>query len=234
VPRLPPALAYRQRLASLALAALAVLAGSGAARADETAVSPAPTTSWATAQAVERTRLGRDHAAQGDLDAALRSYLDAVSFDATYGPGYIALGEAYLARGDAREAERAFSMGIEHVTGFAEGLRARGKLRARLHRSADAIADFEAAESLRPEALDILRELTGAYIAAGALPAALAASRRRLAVAEAQGDKHAAGDARVEARALAGLVAEADPVSAGASGRGPVRRALWAAEKKRR
>jgi tetratricopeptide (TPR) repeat protein len=221
-------LAYHLRLASLAFA---LLAGTGAAWADE---ATAPATSWATAQAVERTRLGRDHAARGDLDAALRSYLDAVSFDATYGPAYLALGETYQARGDAGEAERAFSMGIDHVAGFAEGLLARGKLRARLHRSAGAIADLEAAEGLRPEALGILRELTSAYIAAGALPAALAAARHRLALAEAQGDKRAAGDARVEARALVGLVGDVDPVTAGGSGRGSVRRALWAAEKKRR
>jgi hypothetical protein len=53
-------------------------------------------------------------------------------------------------------------------------------------------------------------------------------------VAEAQGDARSAGEARVEVRALAGLVGELDPVTAGASGRGAVRRALWAAEKKRR
>ncbi len=156
--------------------------------------------SWATTQAAQRTRLGRDHAARGEPEAALRAFLDAVSFDATYGPAYLALGETYEARGDVREAERAFSTGIDHVSGFADAFVARGKLRAHLHRGADAIADFEAAVSLRPDALGVLRELAGAYIAAGALPAALAVARRRLTMAEAQGDTRAAGEARVEAR----------------------------------
>jgi tetratricopeptide (TPR) repeat protein len=221
------------------LAALIAFAGwLGALRADEDGAQGVrlapPAMSWATHQAAEHTRMGHHHAAEGDHEAALRAFLDAVRFDATYGPAYLALGKAYQDGGDTREAERALSMGIDHVAGFAEGFVARGKLRARLHRTAEAIADFEAAESLRPEALGILRELGGAYIAAGALPAALAAARRRLAVAEAQGDKRAAGEARVEARALAGLVGEVDPVTAGASGRGPVRRALWAADKRRR
>jgi tetratricopeptide (TPR) repeat protein len=189
--------------------------------------------SWATAQAAQRTRLGRDHAAQGEVDLAVRSYLDAIAFDATYGPAYLALGEIQAARGDAAEAERAFSMGIDHVAGFAEAFVARGRLRARSHRAAEAIADLEAAADLRPEAPGVLRELTDAYIAARALPAALAVTRRRLALAEAQGDGRAAGEARAEARALVGLVGEVDPVTAGGSGRGAVRRALWAATRRR-
>ena len=188
--------------------------------------------SWATTQAIERTRLGRDHAARGDAEAALRAFLDAVSFDATYGPAYLALGAIYEARGDAREAERAFSMGIEHVAGFAEALVARGRLRAHLRRAADAILDLEAAAAIAPGSA-VLRELGDAYIAAGALPAALAVARRRLAAAEAQGDPRAATEARGEVRALAGLVGDLDPVAAGARGRGPVRRALWVASRRR-
>jgi tetratricopeptide (TPR) repeat protein len=215
-------------------AALAIVVGWGSApaRADEAA--EVPPVSWATTQAIERTRLGREAAARGEQETALRDFLDAVSFDATYGPAYLALGAAYAARGDVREAERALSTGIDHVAGFAEGFLARGKLRAHLHRGAEAIADFEAAASLQPEGLAILRELGAAYIAAGCLPAALAVARRRLSVAEAQGDPRVAAEARTEVRALAGLVGEIDPVTAGASGRGPVRRALWVAEKKRR
>ncbi len=201
------------------------------ARADDPSSPTSP--SWATAQAAARTRLGRDHAARGDGDAALRAFLDAIAFDATYGPAYLALGALYEARGDAREAERAFSMGLDHVAGFPEALLARGKLRAHLRRTADALADLEAAAALAPESPEILREVTDAYIAAGALPAALALARRRLALAEAQGDTRAERDARGEARALAGLVGELDPVSAGATGRGAVRRALWAFTRRR-
>ncbi len=204
------------------------------ARAED-AVQP-PATSWATTQAIQRTRLGRDHAARGDGEAALRALLDAVGFDATYGPAYLALGALYEARGDPKEAERAFSMGIEHVPGFEEALVARGRLRAHLHRTADAITDLEAAAAMAPDAPDalgVLRELGDAYIAARALPAALAVARRRLTVAAALGDARASAEARAEARALAGLVGEIDPVTAGGSGRGAVRRALWAAARRR-
>jgi tetratricopeptide (TPR) repeat protein len=211
-----------RRLSPAALA-LATLLAAGAARADD------PPVSWATAQAIQRTRLGRDHAAQGEPEAAVRSYLDAIGFDATYGPAYLALGDLQAAQGDVGEAERAFSMGIDHVAGFTDALLARAKLRARLHRGAEAIGDLEAAAALRPEAAGVLRALTDAYIAARALPAALAVTRRRLALAEAQGDARDAGEARAEARALAGLVGEVDPVTAGSRGRGAVRRALWAA-----
>lgn len=219
--------------AALALAVLASAALSGvSARADGAEGAPAAV-SWATAQARERTRIGRDHAARGEGDAAVRAFLDAISFDATYGPAYLALGEVLAARGDTGEAERTLSMGIDHTAGFVEALLARGKLRAHLHRTAEAIADLEAAASIRPEAPGVLRALTDAYIAARALPAALAATRLRLALDEAQGDARDAGEARALARALVGLVGEVDPVTAGGNGRGAVRRALWAATRRR-
>src|SRR5262249_15124865 len=99
----------RLALAALALPFFAATAlPCPAARAHE----PTPV-SWATAQAAQRTKLGREHAAQGEVDAAVRSYLDAIGFDATYGPAYLALGDIQAARGDVAEAERAFSMGID-------------------------------------------------------------------------------------------------------------------------
>src|SRR5262249_22119375 len=161
-----------------------------------------------TSQAIERTRIGRDHAAQGDAEGALRAYHEAIVFDATYGPAYLALGELCEARGDVVEADRAFSMGIEHVAGFDGRLFARGNLRARVHDGAEAIADLGAASSLRPEVLGPWRSLGDASTAARAVPAALAVARRRALAAEAQGDTRAAGEARAMAKALAGLVAE--------------------------
>jgi tetratricopeptide (TPR) repeat protein len=219
----------RVQLAPALLTLVAVL-GTSAARADP---PEAPATSWATTQAAERTRAGHAHAASGEHDAALRSYLDALGFDVTYAPAYLALGELYEARGDVGEADRALSMGIEHVAGFYEALVGRARLRARLHRSADAIADLEAAAALRPEGPGVLRELASAYVAAGALPAALAVTRRRVVAAEALGDDRAAREARVEVKALAGLVGEVDPVMAGKTSRGVVRRALWTVDRKR-
>jgi tetratricopeptide (TPR) repeat protein len=231
LPPRPRALAVRPSGCTpwLTSLALALALATGSARADD---APPPV-SWATAQAAESARAGREHASRGEPDAALRSFLDAVAFDVTYAPAYLALGEMYESRGDVTEAERAYSMGIEHVAGFVDALVGRARLRARARRSAEAIADLEAAAGLRPDAQSILRDLVGAYVAFGALPAALAVSRRRIAVAEAQGDRRGASDARAEARALAGLVREADPVVAGGRGRGAVRRALWAADRQR-
>jgi tetratricopeptide (TPR) repeat protein len=192
------------------------------ARADE----PAPAPSWATAQATELSRQAQAHVARGETETAVGRYVEAVKLDPTYGPGYLGLAAVYEARGDYAEAERTYAVGLDHVPGFADALVARGRLRARLHRVADAVADLEAAATLAPETLAVLRELTVAYVAAGALPAALSASRRVAALAEAQQDAAAAAEARVRVKALALLVGDADPVTAGRTGRGPVRRAL--------
>ena len=182
---------------------------------------------WATAQAAELTRQGQAHAARGDVEVAARRLLDAIELDVTFGPAYLALGGVDEAKGDLREAERVYSMGIDHVVGFTEGLVARGRLRARQHRLAEALPDLEAASSSRPDDPSILRELYAAYLGAGALPAALSASRRLGLAGEAVGDARAIAEAKAATAALEKLVGALDPVLAGAQGRGTVRRALW-------
>jgi tetratricopeptide (TPR) repeat protein len=193
------------------------------ARAEQAFAEPQ---GWATAQAVELTRQGREHAAQRAPDTAAGRFLEAIKFDATYGPAYLGLGALHEQSGDLREAERAYSMGIERVPRFADGHRARARLRLQQRRHGDAVADAETAAELAPDAIDVLQELAHVYIAAGALPAALAVTRRAEALAEAQGDARALAEAGVRARALGALVAEVDPVLAGRVGRGVVRRAL--------
>ena len=86
--------------------------------------------SWATLQAVEMTRQGREHATHGDTSVGMRRFLEAIKFDPTYAPAYLALGQLHEATGDPAEAERAYSMGIDHVARWADGLRARAKLRS--------------------------------------------------------------------------------------------------------
>jgi tetratricopeptide (TPR) repeat protein len=208
--------------AALSLASLAPVA----ARAQEPPAEPIAA-SWATTQATELSRQAREHAAHGEPEVAVARYVDAIKLDPTYGAAYLGLASVYEARGDVSEAERTYAIGIDHVPGFAEALMARARLRTNRHRPAEAAADLEAAVSLRPETIELLRQLAGAYLAAGALPAALAVTRRLAALAEAQQDGRAASEARVGARALALLVGDADPVSAGQHGRGPVRHALW-------
>jgi len=213
-----------RRVIAAVVAAIALGAGP-AARAEPV--------SWATAQAAELTRQAREHAGSGDRATANRRYREAIGFDATYGPAYLGLGALQESAGDAREAERAYALGLEHVGDFAEGHVARGRLRRKLRRLGEAIADFEAAAALRPDDLGILRELSGAYVSTRALPAALATSRRIAALAEARRDARAAAEAKVTIGALALLLAEVDPVAAGAAGRGAVRRALALAARRR-
>jgi tetratricopeptide (TPR) repeat protein len=207
---------------------IAALVAASPARADE---GP----SWATSQAAELTRQGREHAAQGDTDTAVRRYLDAIKFDPTYATAYLSLGALQEAAGDPREAERTYSTGLDHVNGFGEGHRARARLRLRQKRLAEAVADLEAAVGYAPADLAALRELASAYVEIGALPAALAVTRRVVWVAEEAGDAKVAGEARVSARALSLLVGGVDPVMAGGrgSGRGAVRSALASLARRR-
>ena len=191
--------------------------------------------SWATAQATELTRQGREHAAQGDTDTAARRYLDALRFDPTFATAYLSLGALQEAAGDPREAERTYSTGLDHVNGFGEGHRARARLRIRQKRGREAVGDLEAAAGYQPGDIGTLRELASAYVGIGALPAALAVTRRVVWLAEEAGDGKVAGEAKVSARALSLLVGGVDPVMAGGSGsgRGAVRSALAAVARRR-
>jgi tetratricopeptide (TPR) repeat protein len=198
----------------------AALISLGAARGEAEPIN------WATTQAAELTRQGRAHVGQGDVMTARRRYLDAIGFDPTYGPAYLALGELHESVGDPKEAERAYSMGIDHVVDFTEARLSRAHLYLRQQRRDDAIVDLEAAARQRPDDVAILRELSSAYVASSLLPAALSVTRRIVALLDANRDARAAAEARVATRALAALVADADPVTAGISQRGEVRRAL--------
>ena len=189
--------------------------------------------SWATAQAVELTRQGHDHAGRGETETAIRRYLDAIKFDPTYGAAYLSLGALQEAAGDPREAEKTYSTGLDHVTGFGEGYRARARLRIRQQRGSEAVADLEAAVGYQAGDVGVLRELASAYVAIGALPAALGVMRRVAALAEAAGDVKGAAEAKVSARAVGLLVGSVDPVMAGGSGRGAVRSALAGISRRR-
>jgi tetratricopeptide (TPR) repeat protein len=209
-----------------ALVPVAIGLSASPARADEAV-------SWATSQAVELTRQGREHAARGDTDTAMRRYLDALGFDPTYAAAYLSLGGLQEAAGDPREAEKTYSTGLDHVTGFSAAHRARARLRIRQKRVEEAIGDLEAAVGYEPGDVATLRELASAYVSTGALPAALAVTRRVAAMAEEGGDAKVASEARVSARALSLLVGAVDPVIAGGTERGAVRRALARSARRR-
>ncbi|MEJ7731025.1 MAG: tetratricopeptide repeat protein [Polyangiaceae bacterium] len=200
-------------------AALVVGARPGAARAQ------APDVAWPTAQAAELTRQGRAHEARGDREPAPRRYLAASALEGSYGAAYLALGELHERGGDPREGERVYAVGIDHISGFADGYLARARLRMRQRRFEEAAGDLGAASSIRPDDLTVLEALVSARLAMSALPAALAVARRLEAAAHAAGNEALAAETRVRARALARLVREADP-TAGAVGRGALRAAL--------
>ncbi len=214
---LPPHRRAHAALQSAAIA-LALTLALPAARAEEPG--------WSTAQAAELTRQGQAHAEGGDRSAAARRFLEAIRFDPTHGPAYLGLAALHEASGDLVEAERVYQMGMERVARFAEGHLARARLRKRQGRLADAAADLEAARAFTPDDPALVGELCATYIALGALPAALGASRRLEALAEARADAAALKESRVRSRALANLVAEGDPVTAVGRDRGLVRRAL--------
>ncbi len=182
--------------------------------------------SWATTQAVELTRQGHEHAGRGETETAIRRYLDAIKLDPTYGAAYLSLGALQEAAGDPREAEKTYSTGLDHVTGFGEGHRARARLRIRQQRGSEAVADLEAAVGYQAGDVGVLRELASAYVGIGALPAALGVMRRVVSASEAAGEAKNAAEAKVSARALSLLVGAVDPVAAGGVGRGAVRSAL--------
>jgi tetratricopeptide (TPR) repeat protein len=181
---------------------------------------------WATQHAEDLTRMGQEQISRGDVPAATRRFLEAIAADPTYAPVYLALGNLYESTGELKEAERTYAMGIEHVVGFAGARVARAHLYSSLHRTREAILDLEVAAVERPDDEALLDELTRAYVATGAMPAALAATRRLVALAERRGDAHAEQAARLRLKALEMLVAELDPVLAGRRDRGPVRRAI--------
>jgi hypothetical protein len=97
----------------------------------------------------------------------------------------------------------------------------------------EALGDLEAAAALVPDDVHVLGELAAAYVAVKAWPAALAVARRMAAVAEEARDAQTENDARRQAKALASLVAEADPVTAGRRQRGAVRSAISALASRR-
>jgi|JI10StandDraft_1071094.scaffolds.fasta_scaffold15886_3 tetratricopeptide (TPR) repeat protein len=189
-----------------------------------TALADAP--SWATSQAIELTRQGIAQNTQGDGSAATRRLLEAMSFDPTYGPAYLALGAIHEAGGDLREAERVYTTGLERVAGFTEGHAARAKLFRRLGRLQEAALDFAAALSLSPDDPLVLEGICETYIALGALPAALATSRRIEAIGEERGEAKQLETAHARSRALALLLGDVDPVATGSSKRGLLRSAI--------
>jgi tetratricopeptide (TPR) repeat protein len=188
--------------------------------------------SWATSRARERVATAERLAGQGEVDGALASLREALTFDPTFTPAYVALGRLHASRGDLAEAELVLAHGLERTTGDAELVRARGRVRKSAGRLDEAARDLELAARARPHEADGWRELLAAHVEGHNLAAALGVVRRLVSLARETADSEAERRELVRARALGLLVAELDPVSAGGD-RGLVRAALAVAARPR-
>jgi tetratricopeptide (TPR) repeat protein len=187
------------RLPTLAAtaASLTVLFSSGAASA--TASS-----------ALELVRSAHAHEQAHEDDLALRRYMEALALDPTCEEAYLGLGSLRARRGDAREAERVYSMALEHLP----ALRAARLGRAYVRRSLG--ANVEATEDLLTGAEDdvaALRILASWHAEDGQRPAQLSVWRHIAALAEASQNAALLHEARTMVRALVIVVGTADPAA---------------------
>lgn len=202
----------------LAVAVVCSTAAASPARAGE---------SWATQRARDLVEQGQGHVGAGRADVAAARFRQAVELDSTFGQAYLAWGALMEASRDFAEAERIYAVGIANVARFADGHAARGRLRLLLRRFDEAVDDFAAATRIRPDDRALLSLLGQGLVRAGAWPAALAVERNVVRLAESAGDEDAAAHARTQVQALQRLLADIDPVMAGAThDRGEVRRAI--------
>ena len=171
--------------------------------------------SWATARAREQVHQGRQALARGDAQRAAQSFIDALAVDATYGDAYLELGKLRESLGDPKEAERVYAMALEHIPGFTEAHLARSALFSRSGQRDAAFADLRRALEQRPRDLDVLGALVETSIRFKALPQALGFTRRRKAIALADGNDAVHREAFVTELALIRLLDETDPVVAG-------------------
>jgi len=161
----------------------------------------------------ELVREARVHEAAHKDELALRRYSEALALDPTLAEAYLGLGDLRARRGDAREAERVYSVALEHVPTLKVALAGRARARWALGLHDDAQNDmFTYAEATGDTGA--LKELAGWYGEDGKAPAQLATWRRILVTAERSGNDKLLREAKVTVRALQIMVGPADPVSA--------------------
>ena len=162
---------------------------------------------------------------RGDSELALTEYTEAIRLDPSFGDAYLGLGALREARGDLREAERVYDLGVKLPSSRATALDRRARVRRALGRQDDAFRDLEESVAIEPNRAR-LRALAEWYVERRTWPAALVAWRRLLSLL---GDEPSAerDEARVQVKALSVLAADSDPVISGAThDSGWVRRSL--------
>ena len=168
----------------------------------------------------ELVRSAHAQEASGEVDRALRLYTDAITVDPTCAAAYLGLGALRERSLDLREAERVYSVALEHVPTLADAHARRAGVRFRLGLHDDAVAELRALvdapqgdDASRHNAAAALRQLATWYAEERQLPAQLACWRRLLALAEKVSDEALTRESRTMVRALQLLVGPADPVT---------------------
>lgn len=167
--------------------------------------------------ALELVKIARSHEQAHEEDLAIRSYMDALALDPTCDEAYLGLGSLRARRGDLREAERVYSVALEHRPSLRAARTARAYVRRALGLRAEAVEDLLMGAEEDPSAL---RVLAGWHGEDGQIPAQLAVWRRIASRADALQDHVLREEAKRMVRALVILVGPADPAAAPADEHG--------------
>ena len=160
--------------------------------------------------ALDLVRAAEAHEAAKEEDLAVRRYMEALALDPTCEEAYLGLGSLRSRHGDLREAERVYSLALEHLPALRAARLGRAYIRRALGARAEAVADLSTGGAEDPTALRILATWFGEE---GQTPAQLAVWRRLAASAEATADPVLLREARATVRALVILVGPADPAA---------------------
>lgn len=155
-------------------------------------------------------------------ELALRRYMDALALDPTCDEAYLGLGQLRTRRGDLREAERVYTVALEHRPQLRAARLARAHVRRALGATREAVEDLFLGAA---DDLGALRTQATWLGEDGQTPAQLAVWRQIAARAEAAQDPSLQAEARTMVRALLLLVGPADPAAAPVEP-SPMRRSL--------
>lgn len=170
------------------------------------AVTPATASS-----ALELVKIAHAHEIAHEDDVAIRRYMEALALDPGCVEAYAGLGDLRARRGDLHEAERVYSVALEHFPQERALRVARAHVRRALGATALARADLLLGAE---NDVGALRSVADWYGEDGQTPAQLALWRHLGVVAEASGDAALLKEARTMVRALVILVGTADPAAA--------------------
>jgi tetratricopeptide (TPR) repeat protein len=178
--------------------------------------------------ALELVRMARAYENARQDEVAVRRYMEALALDPTCEEAYLGLGALRARGGDLREAERVYSVALEHVPRLRAARAGRAHVRRAMGQRTEAIEDLllSAEDDVSP-----LRVLATWYGEDGQTPAQLATWRRIAARAESSQDALLQNEARTMIRALVILVGPADPAASPPDERG-VRRLVATLAKK--